>query len=140
MTASVLSKERADQIAGGVFLIGLALIFATKISFFPGILFVIGASSLARGLAEGRQWYSVQGALWMIGLGLLFLLGFNFPLLLILIGLSLLFGFALRPPRWRGGDAYDADETSPSEAAQEVAAYGDEYDEKPKRKRKNDEV
>ena len=98
---------------------------------------MIGASSLARGLAEGRQWTSVQGALWMIGLGLLFLFGFNLPLLLILIGLSMLFGFAFRPPRWRGREADDAPS---SEAAQEVAAYGDEYDEKPKRKRKNDEV
>ncbi len=93
-----LTKTRADQIASGVFLIGLAILFTTDIGFWPGILFVIGASSLARGMAEGREWYSVQGALWMIGLGLFFAVGFSLPLLLIVIGLSMLFGWRFRPP------------------------------------------
>jgi hypothetical protein len=88
----MMTKQRADQIAGGVFLIGLGLLFTNVIAFWPGILFVLGASSLARGMAEGREWQSVTGGVWLIGLGLLFMLGFSWPLLLILIGASMLVG------------------------------------------------
>ncbi|NPV67288.1 MAG: hypothetical protein HPY64_09115 [Anaerolineae bacterium] len=122
-----LTKERADQIAGGVFLIGLAILFTTSIGFWPGILFVIGASSLARGMAEGREWYSVQGALWMIGLGLFFAVGFSLPLLLIVIGLSMLFGWRFRPPFIEGHDE--------DEAAADLGLS----EEKPKRKLKRAE-
>ncbi len=93
----MVSKQRADQISGGVFLIGLGVIFFTNLAFWPWILFVIGASSLARGMAEGQAWYSVSGGLWLIGLGLVFLLGFNLPLLLILIGVTMLLGYNFRP-------------------------------------------
>jgi hypothetical protein len=142
MSSSPLPKERVDQIAGGVFIIGLGLLFLGNIDFFPGILFVAGGSSLARGLAEGRRWYSVQGALWLIGIGLIFEFGFSFPLILILIGLSMLFGYAFKPPML-GGESHADEEPSsgealaeaePGEAAEEVAAFWDEYDEKPKRK------
>jgi len=127
MESRRLSKERVDQISGGVFLIGLALLFTTGIGFWPGILFVIGASSLARGMAEGREWYSVQGALWMIGLGLFFTVGFNMPLLLIVIGLSMLFGWRFRPPFLEGhGEDEEAADLRLSE-------------EKPKRKLKHAE-
>ncbi len=89
----MVSKQRADQIAGGVFLVGLGLLFTGVIGFWPGILFVLGASSIARGMAEGQAWYNVSGGLWLIGLGLVFLAGFSWPWLLILIGASMLFGF-----------------------------------------------
>jgi hypothetical protein len=101
---SMVSKERADQIAGGVFLVGLGLLFTDVLDFWPGILFVIGASNIARGMAEGRAWYNVSGGVWLIGLGLVFLLNFSWPLILILLGLSMLFGYSLkdrfRSKRW----------------------------------------
>ena len=96
----MVSKQRADQIAGGVFLIGLGLLFTNVISFWPGILFVIGAANIARGIAEGRAWYSVSGGLWLIGLGFVFLFHFSWPVLLILIGVSMLFGYSVRD-HWR---------------------------------------
>ncbi len=85
------SKSQADQAATGVFLIGLAVI-AWGNFWWPGILFVIGFSSMARGVAEGRSWYSVPGGLWMIGLGLMFLFNFSWPVLLIFVGVSMLLG------------------------------------------------
>lgn len=108
-----MTKERSDQIAGGVFLIGLAVLFMTG-AWWPGILFVIGASSIARGVAEGQDWYNVPGGVWMIGLGLLFWFGFRWELLLIFAGLSMLFGYS-----WFN--------------------QHDDEDEGEKRKRKNDE-
>lgn len=91
------SKSYEDRVSGAVFLIGLGLLF-TPIGgivggFFPGILFVIGASAFARGLAEGQEWYNVSGGMVMVGIGLFFLLGFNLPLLLILLGIATLFGY-----------------------------------------------
>jgi hypothetical protein len=121
----MFSKQRADQAAGGVFLIGLGLLFAGVMSFWPGILFVIGAANIARGMAEGRAWYNVSGGLGLIALGVIFLLGFNWPLLLILIGLSMLSGYSFKSD-WRWGAVCD-DEGEAEEA-------------EPKRKRKNEEL
>jgi hypothetical protein len=88
----MVTKERADQIAGGVFLVGLGLLFTDVIDFWPGILFVIGAANIARGMAQGRAWYNVSGGLGIIAIGLIFLFNFSWPLLLILIGIFMLFG------------------------------------------------
>src|SRR5690606_30946849 len=85
------SKERADQVAGGVFLIGLAIVFMTGF-WWPGIMFVIGASAIARGVAEGQEWYNVPGGLSMIAIGLLFVFKFSWPVILLFIGASMLFG------------------------------------------------
>ena len=115
----MVSKQRADQISGGVFLIGLALLFMTGF-WWPGIMFVIGASVMARGIAEGQDWYNVPGGLWMIGLGLVFLFGFSLPMILILIGVSMLFG-----QNWR----HHARRRRDHEAVEEKA----KHDEKAKR-------
>ncbi len=94
------SKSYADRVAGAVFLIGLGLLFTPVANivggFFPGILFVIGATTIARGVAEGQPWYEVSGGLFMLGLGLFFLFGFSLPLLLIVLGLMMLFGYTGR--------------------------------------------
>lgn len=91
-----MSKERADQSAGGVFLIGLALLFLTG-WWFPGILFVIGAASMARTLAQGKAWAKDTPALILFGLGILFGLpsfigGWIIPVGLIGVGLYMLYG------------------------------------------------
>jgi hypothetical protein len=93
----MLSSRQADQVSTGMFLIGLGVLAATHF-WWPGIMFVLGAAAIARGLTEGRGWYALQGGLWMIGLGLVFLQGFSLPLLLVLIGVSYLLGNVIRPP------------------------------------------
>jgi hypothetical protein len=90
-------RERADQISGAVFMIGMGILFATHF-WWPGILFVIGVTSLVRGLSEGRRWYSLQGALWMFALGAFFLMGANVAILFVAIGISMLIGAFYRPP------------------------------------------
>lgn len=106
-------KTNADRVSGAVFLIGLGLLF-TPLSgvvggFFPGILFVIGASAIARGVAEGQEWHQVSGGIGIIAVGLFFLLGFNLGLLLILIGLGMLFGYNYKP-EWFGKEPRHSDE------------------------------
>ncbi len=129
MSHRTISRQQGERISGGVFLIGLALLFMTKVSFWPGILFVLGAASLARGLAEGRQWRNIQGALWLVGLGLFFSYGLSMPFLLFLIGGVMLFGYFFRPS-FLGGRAHDLEE-------EEFADFADEL-EKPKRKLKRE--
>ncbi|GIL11423.1 MAG: hypothetical protein DWB42_15645 [Chloroflexi bacterium] len=91
------SKERADQVSGAIFLIGLGVIALINY-WWPGIMFVIGAALIARGMVMGQQWQNITGALVVIGIGLIFALedvigGVNFwPLALIILGLVLLFG------------------------------------------------
>lgn len=106
-------KTNADRVSGAVFLIGLGLLF-TPLSgvvggFFPGILFVIGASAIARGVAEGQEWHQVSGGIGIIAVGLFFLLGFNLGLLLILLGLGMLFGYNYKP-EWFGKEPRHSDE------------------------------
>ena len=98
-------QHNADQVSGGVFLIGLALLFLTD-WWWPGIMFVVGASIIARTMAEGAPITSATGAFWVIGIGIIFGIpdlfdGINwgqiFPIILILIGVFMVFGGNLRP-------------------------------------------
>lgn len=103
-----------NQVSGGVFLIGLALLFITGF-WWPGILFVIGVSSIARAVyEEEKHWTQASGGLWMIGLGLLFwlpgLFSFNFfALLLIGVGLFMIFGDEARHNGWSHWNWWCAD-------------------------------
>ena len=101
------SDDRAAKVGAGVFFIGLGLLFFTG-WWWPGIMFVIAASMLANAMAAGERWQSASGALWLIGIGILFgmpgLIGDLasafwrfFPLILIGIGLFMLFGGKHRP-------------------------------------------
>ena len=126
----MVNKTRADQVSGGIFLIGLAMLFLTDF-WWPGILFVIGASAMARGIAEGQQWYTVTGGLWMVGLGIVFWAGFSLPLLLILVGVSSLLGYGF----WQQSDQKQKTKADFfNEDDSEVSYYEDE------RKRKNDDL
>lgn len=94
------NKKRADQVSGGVFLIGLTILFMLDGFWWPGIMFVIGASLIARTMAEGKPWQSATSAFWIIGIGVVFwlpsILSINFgnlwPLMLLAIGLFMLLG------------------------------------------------
>lgn len=91
---------------GGVFLIGLAVLFITG-WWWPGIMFVVGAAMLARTTAQGRPWTSDMPALVVLGIGVIFaalgLIGSILslkvigPVVLIALGLWILFG---RNGRW----------------------------------------
>lgn len=112
-------KENADQISGGVFLVGLGLLFLTG-WWWPGIMFVIGASIIARTVAEGQRWQDATAAFWVIGIGVVFSIpnlfgsinwGMLWPLLLIGIGLFMLFGGKFRPQIRYGEKSKNDDDT-----------------------------
>ncbi len=123
-----MNKQRSEQVFGGVFLIGLALLFLTG-WWWPGVMFVIGGAIIARGLVQGIAWTANRDGLVVIGIGMFFVLlnminifSFNWlPLILIGLGVWLLFGDEIRA---RAG--WEA----------RTPAHRDEFDTKPK----NDEV
>ena len=99
--------EKASQVGTGVFFVGLGLLFFTG-WWWPGIMFVIAASMIVGTMAAGESWTSATGALWLIGIGVVFgipgLIGDIagafwqiFPLILIGMGLFMLFGGKYRP-------------------------------------------
>ncbi|MEO1289105.1 MAG: hypothetical protein AAFV93_15175 [Chloroflexota bacterium] len=81
---------KAEHVSGAIFMIGLGLLFVTG-WWFPGILFVIGASTMASALVDNHPWQSATGALWMFGIGVIFWLNLPWGVVLILIGISYLF-------------------------------------------------
>jgi hypothetical protein len=98
------SEKRAEQVSGGVFLIGLALLFMGQFPFWPGILLVIGASTLASAVVKRSVWSALNGLVWLFGLAFLFSTGLWWPGILILIGLSMIVGTLGAYDKHRGRD------------------------------------
>lgn len=92
-----LSSERAGQLNGGVWMIGLGLLFYTG-RWWPGIMFLIGASSIVEGLVEGYGWWAFQGGLWAIAIGVWALFHFNIAVLFVGVGASMVILALLPPP------------------------------------------
>jgi hypothetical protein len=91
---------RWGGVSGGLFLIGIAVLAVTG-WWWPGILVLIGLTSLVTGLAggrsSGRSWAGIQGALWLFGLALIAQLNWWWPGILVLVGLGAIVGAVLRP-------------------------------------------
>ena len=85
-------------ITGGLFLIGLAVLALTG-WWWPGILVLIGITSLAGSLLSGQLWLGLQGALWMFGIALIVITNFWWPGILLLAGISAIIATLLRPRR-----------------------------------------
>jgi len=89
----MMHDKHFEGLSGGIFLIGLGLLFLVPgIGFWPWILVVIGAASLPASLAANKGWVGWQSFFWMCGLAVLFGTGYFWPGILILIGLSSLLG------------------------------------------------
>ena len=86
-------------ITGGLFLLGIAVLAVTG-WWWPGILVVIGCTSLISGLVSGTgsapRWAGLQGALFMFGLAVIAQFGWWWPGILVLVGLSAILGAVAR--------------------------------------------
>ncbi|MCY3946264.1 MAG: hypothetical protein OXF44_08275 [Anaerolineaceae bacterium] len=78
-----MDQVPADRLSGGIFLVGLAVV-ALSGQWWPGILVLIGVTTVIRGLLQKLLWKTVGGALWLIALALVFHFGFPWPLLPLL--------------------------------------------------------
>jgi hypothetical protein len=116
-------NQRADQLAAAVMMIGMGLLFTNwlPIPFWPGILFVIGAAALVRGLADRSSRfnvYALYGGFWMIGMGIIFLFDLGWPVWMILIGVSALIGYGTKDRWYRDGDTEKAKNADQSQSPQ----------------------
>jgi hypothetical protein len=98
ITRSRNQKSALEGASGGIFLIGLGILFLSKVDFFPWILVVIGLASLPGSVAREGFWAGMQGFIWLVGLAILFATDTIWPGILILAGLSILAGSIVRPP------------------------------------------
>lgn len=93
----MLTQERANMLVGGVFLIGMAALFYTNY-WWPGIMFVIGAAAILRGLLQGQGWYAFHGGFWIIAVGVWALFRFNPWIVLATVGVNMILLALFRPP------------------------------------------
>ncbi|MDR3637262.1 MAG: hypothetical protein P4L84_25885 [Isosphaeraceae bacterium] len=91
-----LDPQRAHALVGATWLFGFAALFYTGY-WWPGILFLVGVTSIVEGLVRGRGWYGLQGGLWAIGIGVWATLHYRLALFFVLIGISVLLGAFVRP-------------------------------------------
>jgi hypothetical protein len=113
------NKKEMGGLSGGIFLIGIGVIFWLNLDFFPWILLVAGLSSLPASLANESLWAGLQGFIWMAGLAVLFATNMFWPGILILAGLSTIAGALAKPDKSSEGkrkrvieeDVEDAEET-----------------------------
>lgn len=90
------SKQTYETASAGIFLVGLGILFLTRLGIWPWILVVIGLAGLPASLAQRQGWYGWQGLFWLVGLAILFGTGFFWPGILILVGVSVLMGALTR--------------------------------------------
>ena len=89
-----IKAEKLDGLSGGIFMIGLGVLFLVdSIDFWPWILVLIGFTSLPSTIGRGDIEGGLQSFVWMCGLALLFSQpGLFFPGILILVGISIMIG------------------------------------------------
>jgi hypothetical protein len=94
------NSGRKNQLTGAIWLIGLGILFLTKISFWPGILILVGLTSYIQEAARGRTQHALRSLIFFLGLTILFWTNRFFPGILILLGVM-----ALISPEIRGRHA-----------------------------------
>jgi hypothetical protein len=78
-------KQRANALIGGIWLIGLGVLFATRF-WWPGIMFVIGISAIVQCWLRGHPVYAMHTGFWAIFIG--FWAIFKFSMAFFFVGLG----------------------------------------------------
>ncbi len=90
-------QHNPKSVIGALFLIGIGGLFLLKLPFWPGILFLVGATLFISESLRGRSFNGLNSLLWLCGLGLLIALpNLWCSNVLLLIGLSVLFDIVRR--------------------------------------------
>jgi hypothetical protein len=90
------NAERANAVTGGIWLIGLGILFAIKF-WWPGILFLVGITAIVQGLARGGGWPSTHGGLWMILIACWAMTRFNMTVFFIALGTYVIIAALIKP-------------------------------------------
>jgi hypothetical protein len=94
------NTQRANAVTGGIWLIGLGILFATRF-WWPGILFLAGITAIVQGSAHGMGWASIHGGLWIILIACWVLTGFNLTIFFVTLGIYVIITALVRPDPFR---------------------------------------
>ncbi len=89
-------SQRANAVTGGIWLIGLGVLFATK-AWFPGILFLAGITAIVQGSGRGLRWQSVHGGIWLILIAAWAMMRFSMTVFFVSMGVYLIIAALMRP-------------------------------------------
>jgi hypothetical protein len=90
------SKQRRRAVIGGLWLIGLGILFATR-AWWPGIMFVIAATAIVEGYFNGQPWFGIQAGYWSAFIGVWALIGYSIVFLFVGLGVSSILGALIKP-------------------------------------------
>ena len=81
-----------------IWLIGLGFLFATTGNWWPGVIFLAGATAMVYGLTGNPGAYrSLQAGLLAVGIGVWDLLHYNLAAMFVVVGVVVLLAALLRP-------------------------------------------
>jgi hypothetical protein len=90
------TSQRANAVTGGIWLIGLGVLLATKF-WFPGILFLAGITAIVQGSGRRPGWQSVHGGLWLILIAAWAMMRFNMTVLFVGLGVYVIIAALMKP-------------------------------------------
>jgi len=89
-------SQQANAITGGIWLIGLGVLFATRF-WWPGILILVAVTSIVQGWSVGRRWDGLHVAFWMILIAVWAMFRFSMPFFFVALGLYVIFSALCKP-------------------------------------------
>ena len=89
-------SQRANAVTGGIWLIGLGVLIATRF-WFPGILFLAGITAVIQGSARGGGWQPIHGGLWLLLIGAWAMMRFNLVVLFVSLGVYVIIAALMKP-------------------------------------------
>jgi hypothetical protein len=89
-------SSKANALTGGIWLIGFGVLFATG-HWWPGILFLVGITTIVQSWLRGHPLYAMHGGFWVIFIGIWAAFRFNMALLFIGLGIYTILTVLLGP-------------------------------------------
>ena len=106
-----MKRGQAEAFGGGLFLIGLGIIFLRQdLSFWPWILVALAVVELPNALFRPHRLYAWHSIIWLVGLALLFHFHIFWPGILFLVGASVIVHSLREPKKTRWGRQNNEDE------------------------------
>jgi hypothetical protein len=89
-------RQRANALVGGIWLIGLGVLFATRF-WWPGIMFIIGITALVQCWIRGHPLYAMNAGFWAIFIGLWAVFKFSMAFFFVGLGAYVILSALLGP-------------------------------------------
>ncbi len=98
--------ERANAVTGGIWLLGLGILFATDF-WWPGILVLAGIATIVQGSARPGGWKAIHGGLGMLVIAGWAVLDFSIVALFVGMGVYAIGAALIRPAPIEKKPVYD---------------------------------